>query len=258
VHADCKAIGNDGFKALAEGLASNEALLSINLSGCESLSDKGCRALGECLKSNRALTKIDLSGCHRILDNGCKAIGEGLTTNQALMSLDLSRCNRIGDDGCKALAEGLKSNKTLTSLDASCCGRIGDEGCKALAEVLKTNKALTSLKITGNFITTTCAEEFVKMVEVNPYLLDLQIGCPYQASVHHALKEKLKKNKLMKEFFFAFLRGDAVYLGGAPELFAPSSYLCAQSKFASHSTLLLGNAGGEIPLDIKEIIITYY
>uniref|UniRef100_A0A6T0C149 Uncharacterized protein n=1 Tax=Chrysotila carterae TaxID=13221 RepID=A0A6T0C149_CHRCT len=174
------------------------------------------------------------------------------------MSLDLSRCNRIGDDGCKALAEGLKSNKTLTSLDASCCGRIGDEGCKALAEVLKTNKALTSLKITGNFITTTCAEEFVKMVEVNPYLLDLQIGCPYQASVHHALKEKLKKNKLMKEFFFAFLRGDAVYLGGAPELFAPSSYLCAQSKFASHSTLLLGNAGGEIPLDIKEIIITYY
>uniref|UniRef100_A0A7S4BZ37 Uncharacterized protein n=1 Tax=Chrysotila carterae TaxID=13221 RepID=A0A7S4BZ37_CHRCT len=103
-------------------LTHNEVLERLRNAGetlklvCGEIGDEGCKALAEGLKTNQALTSIDLSKCDGIGDEGCKALAEGLKTNQALTSINLTNCLSIGDEGCKALAEGLKTNQALTSI----------------------------------------------------------------------------------------------------------------------------------------------
>ncbi len=142
-------IGAEGAKAIAEALRVNRDLIELSLYRNQS-GNEGARAIAETLKTNQSLTKLNLEG-NGIDSEGARAIAEALKTNQSLTTLDLSYSG-IGSEGAKAIAEALKTNQSLISLDIkarSLSTKIGSEGAKAIAEALKTNQSLTTLDLWG-------------------------------------------------------------------------------------------------------------
>ena len=103
------------------------------------MGDEGAGRLADALATNSSLTTLNL-GCNEIGDKGAGRLGEVLTTNSTLTTLDLSS-NQVGDEGAGRLAEALPSNSTLTTLDLS-WNQLGDEGAGWLAEALATNSSL--------------------------------------------------------------------------------------------------------------------
>ncbi len=141
-------IGAEGAKAIAEALRVNRDLIELSLYRNQS-GNEGARAIAETLKTNQSLTKLNLEG-NGIDSEGARAIAEALKTNQSLTTLDLSYSG-IGSEGAKAIAEALKTNQSLTTLDLW-GANIGHKGVKAIAEALKTNQSLTYLSLEDNNI----------------------------------------------------------------------------------------------------------
>ena len=148
LHLNWNRIGADGAKALAEGLKHYTNLQTLDLYS-NSIGDDGAKALAEGLKHYTNLQMLNLQS-DSIGDDGAKALAEGLKHCTNLQKLDLSS-NSIGDDGAKALAEGLKHCTNLQKLDLS-SNSIGDDGAKALAEGLKHCKNLQKLDLSSNSI----------------------------------------------------------------------------------------------------------
>ena len=134
-------LGDDGTKALAEGLQHCSSLQALHLKG-NSIGDDGAKALAEGLQHCSSLQTLYLEW-NSIGDDGAKALAEGLQHCSSLQALHLEG-NSIGDDGAKALAEGLQHCSSLQTLDLRWNG-IGVEGAKALADGLQHCSSLQTL-----------------------------------------------------------------------------------------------------------------
>ena len=133
-------IGDNGAKALAEGLKHCTNLQTLNIS-YNYIGADGAKALAEGLKHyNTNLQTLDLS-VNFIHADGTKALAEGLKHCTNLQTFDLFR-NSIGTDGAMALAEGLKHCTNLKTLDLR-YNSIGADGAKALADSLQHVKKLS-------------------------------------------------------------------------------------------------------------------
>ena len=141
-------IGADGAKALAEGLQHCSSLQTLHFVA-NSIGDDGAKALAGGLEHCSSLNTLDLRG-NSIGDDGAKALAEGLQHCSSLQTLHLQR-NSIGADGAKALAECLQHFSSLQTLDLR-GNSIGDDGAKALAESLQHCSSLQTLHLQGNSI----------------------------------------------------------------------------------------------------------
>ena len=141
-------LGDDGAKALAEGLQHCSSLQTLDLRR-NSIGVDGAKALAEGLQHCSSLQTLDLRR-NSIGADGAKALAEGLQHCSSLQDLDLAR-NRIGDDGAKALAEGMQHCSSLRELYLQ-ENSIGDDGVKALAEGLQHCSSLQDLDLAGNRI----------------------------------------------------------------------------------------------------------
>ena len=147
-------IGDNGAKALAEGLKHCMNLQTLNLNN-NSIGADGAKALAEGLKHCTNLHKLNLHW-NKIGDDGVKVLAEGLKHCTNLHTLDL-HWNEIGDDGVKVLAEGLKHCTNLHTLDLH-WNKIGADSAKALAEGLKHCTNLHTLDLSLNKIGDDCAK----------------------------------------------------------------------------------------------------
>ena len=134
-----KAEVQDVFEALNQ---ENSLIVTLGLNRYSidepTIDAPGVEALAEGLRTNGALKTLDLSS-NSIGDAGAQALAEALKTNEALTQLFL-RSNSIGDAGAQALAEALKTNEALTMLDVD-FNSIGDAGAQALDEAQRAARA---------------------------------------------------------------------------------------------------------------------
>ncbi|CAF0846053.1 unnamed protein product [Didymodactylos carnosus] len=80
-----------------------------------SISDEGAKAIAEDLKTNQTLTTLYIDG-NNISSVGAKAIADALKTNQTLRILYIGGNNISGEGAiAKAIAEALRNNKTQST-----------------------------------------------------------------------------------------------------------------------------------------------
>ncbi|NXX15983.1 DRC5 protein, partial [Podargus strigoides] len=107
-------IGHLGAQALAEALAENSTLTSLNLR-LNCVEDKGGEAISRALLTNTTLKSIHL-GSNNLSEPTATLFSQVLAQNTTLTSINFS-CNHLGLDGGKQLLDGLADNKTLTEFD---------------------------------------------------------------------------------------------------------------------------------------------
>nr|WP_253308493.1 tetratricopeptide repeat protein [Rickettsia endosymbiont of Ceutorhynchus assimilis] len=167
----CHQIGDEGAKAIGEGLKTNNTITLLNLQNNQ-IGAEGAKALAEAIKINKSITQLDLHN-NQIGDEGAKAIVEGLKTNNSITWLYLHH-NQIGDEGAKAIGEGLKTNNSLTLLDLQ-SNQIGAEGAKSIGEGLKTNNSLTCLVLYSNQIGNEGAKAIGERLKTNNSITTLYL-----------------------------------------------------------------------------------
>jgi len=79
---------NRAISALADAIANNKSLISLDLHGCQ-FGDKGMKVLAGALKSNQTLTNVNFSDCN-INDHGITYISDVLKHNSVLKYIDLT------------------------------------------------------------------------------------------------------------------------------------------------------------------------
>ena len=164
------ALGPEGGKAIAEALAGNAVLTTLNLArnylcgldekqGADSQLDStsydpsGIIALAEALAGNAGLTELNVE-LNYIGPEGGKAIADALTKNKVLTNLNLANNDLSRKDdatGIQSLADALKSNQVLKSLNLF-SNAIGIVGANAIAKALADNAVLAKLDFRFNNI----------------------------------------------------------------------------------------------------------
>lgn len=120
-HDDGYLSGSGNVIRLADALTTNTTLTSLGMGRNRHIDDRGWVAIANALAQNRALTTLDLQQC-RLCGNGPKplvAIATAVAFNSTLTTLDLED-NEIGKEGNKegvdAVIKALTFNDTLTCL----------------------------------------------------------------------------------------------------------------------------------------------
>ncbi|CAE7245105.1 NLRC3, partial [Symbiodinium natans] len=147
VKIDLRECGVDvaGAQALGAALKLNKTLKELDLRWNADIGDEGCKALAEGLAENRSLERIDLGGC-RIATAGAQALGTALKANGTLKDLYLGYNDALGAEGCEALAEGILRNVGLVEVNLKWCDV--PEVCeKALAAAAEGNPTLQLLQV---------------------------------------------------------------------------------------------------------------
>ena len=163
---------------IATGLAQNDSLRTLNLSGNNITS--GGADIFKSLESNASLEELDLSwNQFRYQSLGC-VVEKVLISNQILRRLDLSSC-WLHNVVATHVANGLAKNQSLKILNLSSSYNITRAGAVDIFKSLEINNSLEELYISGIRIKSEdeslgCAVE--RMLTVNQTLrrLDL-IGC---------------------------------------------------------------------------------
>ena len=158
-----KSIGDEGTKALANNLASNNTITTLNISW-NNIDAKGARALADALASNTTITCIDL-GWNYIGDEGVKALADTLASNTNITTIHLCD-NGIGAEGAKALANALARNTTIATIGLG-SNSIGAEGAKELAGALASNTTITTIYLAWNNIGTEGAKALANTLAIN-------------------------------------------------------------------------------------------
>lgn len=132
-----------GISALAEGLAANSALRTLNLND-NTVGPKGAEALAQILPNLKNLESLNLGDC-LLKTNGAvvltKALGDG--NYPALTELNLSY-NEIRSIGIDPIVQAVAHKGQLTSLILD-GNFFGSEGCECLREKLSACGRLESL-----------------------------------------------------------------------------------------------------------------
>jgi Ran GTPase-activating protein (RanGAP) involved in mRNA processing and transport len=136
-------IGPEGAQAIADLLASDTMLSSLDLSCC-SLGDDELRLLKQGLRKNTGLRHLSLAGNKDVTSAAISRLARALELHPRITSLNFSGI-RIDNIGIKALAESLLANHpTLEQIDLSHCVT-GPKGRRILAEAMQENTRLEKL-----------------------------------------------------------------------------------------------------------------
>lgn len=147
VHLDLErtSMGFSGAFALSMALYRCGNLEHLNLSYNDQLGDDGVRALADGIGDCTALRELYLGSCN-VEPGGCSALAEGLKQCTELTTLDLQD-NRIGPAGAFSLALALPDYAALASLDLS--GNSIRSSATTIASVLSRCPALVHVHL-GN------------------------------------------------------------------------------------------------------------
>jgi Ran GTPase-activating protein (RanGAP) involved in mRNA processing and transport len=138
-------IGPEGAQAIADLLASDTMLSSLDLSCC-SLGDDELGVLERGLRKNTGLRHLNLAGNHDVTSAGISRLASALESHQRITSLNFGGI-RIDNIGIKALAGSLLANHpTLELLDLSHCVT-GPNTRRILAEAMQANTRLKKLVV---------------------------------------------------------------------------------------------------------------
>lgn len=196
---------------LAEALARNQTLISLNLLHTNLGRTKNRRLFFDALAQNTCLTEIDLSYNH-LYDEGIIELAYSLRKNRSLTSIKLvDNCRRdendhmIGwDEGAVHLFNVLETNSTVTNLDLS-LNSLGIKSAEALAKALRINKTLTTIKFSNNSILDAGAKIVADALKVNQTLTELNLKDNFIGNEGFKdLAEALKVNKALKKFQISY------------------------------------------------------
>lgn len=138
-------IGLEGAQAIADLLASDTMLASLDLSCC-SLGDNELRLLEQGVLKNTGLRHLSLAGNRDVTSAGISRLARALESHQRIASLNFSGI-RIDNIGIKALARSLLANHpTLEQLDLSHCVA-APESRRILAVAMQANTRLKKLVV---------------------------------------------------------------------------------------------------------------
>jgi Ran GTPase-activating protein (RanGAP) involved in mRNA processing and transport/serine/threonine protein kinase len=170
-------LGNEGIAALADALAYNTAIQSIQLRN-NGIGAEGAASLAEALKVNTAINQVVLDSSKKNLlvvlsdlplniigDAGAASLADALKVNAVVETLFLSDTG-IGYLGAAALAEAMKANVGLISVDLS-DNVVGNAGCALIAEALQVNKNIAWLNLGSIGITAEGATSLAEALMVN-------------------------------------------------------------------------------------------
>lgn len=163
---------------LLEGLVSNTAVTTLNVSGSATLA--ACmQTVGKLLLHNTTLKEFDISAIE--IDMAgllfLNASLSGTIRNQFLTTLNLSGNSMLGNEGIKVVADVLKTNTTITDLLVNDC-KFTHSGAKELAAALSTNNTLQGLAMDDNQIGLDGARAFATALRTNKSLQKLFVaGC---------------------------------------------------------------------------------
>ena len=193
-------LGNEGGRAIAEGLEGNFSVRELNLSG-NMLGRNAVSRIGEMLNKNRTLEKLNLSRndltdqdvevflqslcreavlkeldvSHNILcDQFAEQMSQVLKNNFVLEKLSLSS-NQLEVTGLQAMMPGLRSSQSLCVLNIS-WNYLYDVGADVLGELIANNESLIEILACGNLFTAKAASSLAKGVANNSKLKVLRIG----------------------------------------------------------------------------------
>ena len=193
-------LGNEGGKAIAQGLEENVSVRELDLSE-NMLGQNAICSLGEMLNKNQTLVKLNLSRndltdpdvesllkslcgktslkeldlSHNILcDQFAEQLSNVLTTNFVLEKLSISS-NQLEVTGLQAMLPGLRDAQTLSDLNIS-WNYLYDVGAEVLGEAIADNRSLIEISACGNLFTTKAASFLAKGIANNPKLKVLRIG----------------------------------------------------------------------------------
>lgn len=122
------AIGNEGVRAMVEGLRVTEAPITTVDFSSNDIGLTGAEAIGEWLAEDKKCTDLNLYA-NDMGDKGALPIAAAVKVNKTLETLDIGG-NNIRAAGMKELAAALKENSTLTTLELP-YNPFGPEGAKA-------------------------------------------------------------------------------------------------------------------------------
>lgn len=144
-------MGDDGLRALVEGLANCSKLEHLDIGQNEQITVVGLRALSDLLRAKKfSLQSLDLN--YMGIDcEGMNVLAAGVACIQSLKSFDLSH-NPIGDEGLQSLAVGLANNKNLETVDLSNNQSFSAVGLRRFSDVIFTALNLKEVNLSNNSI----------------------------------------------------------------------------------------------------------
>jgi len=165
-------LGQNAISSIAEMLNENQTLEKLNLSR-NNLTDPDVEGLIKSLCGKTVLKELDLS--HNILcDQFAEQLSNVLMTNSVLEKLSVSS-NQLEVTGLQAMLPGLRNSQTLCDLNIS-WNYLYDVGAEILGEAIADNRSLIEISACGNLFTTKAASFLAKGVANNPKLKVLRIG----------------------------------------------------------------------------------
>ena len=188
-------LGTQGATAVADALALNNAIVSLDLSNTW-LGVEGAQAVSKALADNVTMVYLDVSD-NRLGLHGGLAMAELFKENDTLQDVCLSGnklCDRVAD----GLAKALSKNETLTRLDVS-HNNIKDAGGASMSEMLLQNRTLKDCDLSWNCIRGAGGEKVMEMIQFNTSLTVLDMGWNGVGDdAGQKLEEALQENKVLR------------------------------------------------------------
>ncbi|EGG24040.1 hypothetical protein DFA_06178 [Cavenderia fasciculata] len=215
-------LGPDGSKHVINGIANNNTILDVSLSG-NKISTLGCNELCNSLELSASciITKLSLRFCN-LNSKSIYRICKMLETNKTITQLDLS-LNKFSKSSCQALSQSLPSNTTLEEFFITNCeighkefaailpglqmnssikklyldfNPIGNKGIRLLCDVINNNNSMEVITIRNAEIHAKEVLEFLKGLNTNITLhkLNLTENPIFGSRVNPAIKSKIEEN----------------------------------------------------------------
>jgi len=140
-----------GAKHLAEMLAHNKSLQSLDIGVNYHIGDGGIVSIAKALESNKTLKELLMPHC---------GITAGNLTDENLTDDNLTDENLTDENPIQCLARTLKTNNTLVKLDLSENLCITGNALESLGEGLRSNRGLEILKLPPQ-VTNASLKQFV-------------------------------------------------------------------------------------------------
>jgi len=157
-------IKDTGVECISSGISENTSLIVLNLRNC-GITGLGAKHLAEMLAHNKSLQSLDIGVNYHIGDGGIVSIAKALESNKTLKELLMPHCgitagnltdenltdeNLTDENQIQCLARTLETNNTLVKLDLSANLCITDAALIKLGEGLRNNRGLEILKLWSN------------------------------------------------------------------------------------------------------------
>ena len=168
-------INADGVKALADNLAFNDSLISLNLHRNNDYKSSFSFYVAQFLSITLSLEKIDL-GNNFIGYDGIKAIFLALKNNSKTKLNEISlESNEIDCRAIVLISEYLVHDINITCLNLT-NNYVGPEGAQGLSSALKTNKSLKFLYLANNRLGQEGTTYLSQCLRFNKSLITIDLG----------------------------------------------------------------------------------